>query len=233
MTIPVTFSAPPDETFPELNGYVPSLEDSIRKGVWLMLRADDVNRKAHSNDPEDAAAGVNIYQGRPAYDPDRLSIKRLPCQVVDIAPAGSDFRYLTANAGERIIIVGVSLLNAASTALLPEDASVTTEAMLSRVRSILMRGTLWKSDMSTNKGRVIDPFFAPRNEDGTYAAPPPSAYLNMEGPDIRPSSPRYIQNRYVRTAKEAEDLHPVRDFAVSFGWRAAYRIIVGDRDTPR
>jgi hypothetical protein len=230
--IPKTFSAPPDTTFEALGGYVPSKEDALRYAVWLMLMADDVNRKAHSNVREDADAGVNIYQGRPEYDPLTLAIRRLPCQIVDIAPNDGRWTYETSHAGQLEIVIGIALLETANTSMLGSDVTappLTMETKLDRVRQILMRGTLWNDDMTTGDGKVIDPYRTALKEDGTYDMAG-AKFIATLAPEIRPTGKRTFVNKRVRTQAEADALDPVRDFAVSFGWRARYIVNVPDRD---
>lgn len=235
MTIPKTYSAPPDETYPGLKGYVPSKEDALRYAVWLMLVADDVNRATHSNDPSNPAAGVNIFQCRPEYDAGSLAIKRLPCQIVDTVVGQSTWLYATSRAGELAIVIGVACLEPVDTSTVrtdPDAPSLTMETKLDRVRRILMRGTLWKEGMETGDGKVIDPYRTARKEDGSYDMSTAS-WLSLQPPEIRPASRVKFPNtnKPTKTAADLLQLDPVRDFAVSFGWLAKYPVVVNDRDT--
>lgn len=233
MPIPTTFSAPSDETFPALNGFEPSPEDSLRYAVWLMLMADDVNRRAYSYDPDDAAKGVRISQGRPDYDTDTLALV-LPCQIVQVAVSAGRWTYSTSKAGTLDITIGIAHIEAANTSKLPLDVAappITAETRLNRVRRILMRGTLHRESTATNAGKVIDPYRTPLAEDGTYAAP--LVWMNSDAPEVTPARRVSFPNKRVRNDAELLAMDPVRDFAVSYGWLARYTVSVSDRDVMR
>lgn len=234
MPIPLTFSAPDDETFPGMNGFAPSPEDSLRYAVWLLMMSDDAIRRLYSYDPDDAAADVRIYQGRPNYDPQTLALT-LPCMIVDVDVGASRFNYSTSGAGELEITIGIVHIEAPSSAKLGTDVdapSLTAEAILSRVDQVLMRGTLYDEAADTRKAKLIDPYRSARNEDGTYDMAT-AKHITVKAPDITSARKATFTNRRVRTAEEAATLDPVRDFAVSFARRARYSVSVADRDTMR
>jgi hypothetical protein len=232
--IPKTFSAPADETYPALNGYVPSPEDSLRYAVWLMLMADDVNRRAYSYDPEDESKGVRISQGRPDYDAQTLAID-LPCQIVDVSATAVEWKYSTSHAGELELTAGIALIEKPSSAKVLGDATapdLTVHMKLDRVRRILMRGTLWREDINTQNGKLIDPYRTPLLDDGSYDMDA-AVWLSVKAPDIRPARRQTFPNKRVRTDADLAALDPIRDFAVSYGWLAKYTVSVSDRDTMR
>lgn len=235
MPVPVTFSAPADETYEALAGFEPSREDSLRYAVWLLMVADDVIRAHYAHDASDAAAGQRIYQGRPAYDPQTLSLS-LPCMIVDVDIASSRFEYSTSGAGKLSVVVGIAAIESSDTSLLSEDVdepSLTAHAILARVDRALMRGTLYDEDEdATRSGRLVDPYRTPRNVDGTYQIPA-LKYLNAESPEITTAQRVKFSNRFTRTSEELYGLDPVRDFAVSCARRARYEIEIARRDLMR
>lgn len=233
--IPKTFSAPADETYANLKGYVPSPEDSARYAVWLMLMADDVNRRDMSYVPDEPERGVRISQGQPDYDPATLALI-LPCEIVQVAVSSGQFKYDTNRAGELDVTIGVALLEPASSAKIGNDVDappLTSETRLHRIRQILMRGTLYDTKATTRDGALVDPYRSPRKEDGTYDLDGPAIWLCTKGPDITPTRKTTFPNRRVRSDADLAALDPVRDFAVSYGWLARYSIIVANRDTMR
>lgn len=233
MAIPKTFSAAGDATFPALNGFAPSREDSLRFAVWLMLYADDVNRRAYSYDPNDEAKGVRITQGRPDYDPETLALV-LPCQLVSVAVASSRFQFSTSKAGELEVVIGVAHIEASNSSTIRPDVdapSLTAETRLDRVRQILMRGTIYEEDQD-RFGRVVDPYRTPRLGDESYDMSG-ARWLSLQAPDVTPTRKITFPNRRVRSDAELLALDPVRDFAVSFGWLARYTVAIGDRETMR
>lgn len=234
MTIPKTFSAPSDETYPALKGFRPSQEDALRYAVWLMMMADDVNRRAYSYVPDDPTRGVRITQGRPDHDPETLSIT-LPCQIIGVALQSGRFTYSTSRAGELEIVIACAHLEATNTSMLRPDVdapSLTAETRLDRQRQILMRGTLYKEGMESDQSRVIDPYRTPLKEDGTYDLSAVK-WLSVKAPDITPTRKITFPNRRVKSDAELLALDPVKDFAVSFGWLAKYTVVVSDRDEMR
>lgn len=232
--IPKTFSAPGDATFPALNGFVPTPEDSLRYAVWLIAYSDDVLRRSYSYVPGDDAKGVRIFQNQPDYDPETLAMT-LPALLVDIVVSDSRFTYSTSNAGEMQIVIGAAHIEAATSATIRPDVeapSLLATTRLGRLRQALMRGTLYKDGMVTNKGRVLDPYLTPKNEDGTFDMNG-AVWLTTMPPDIVPARRVKFPNRRWKTDAEFAALDPVRDFAVSFGLLAKYTVIVRDRDAMR
>lgn len=234
MAIPKTFSAPPDVTFPTLGGFAPTVEDCVRAAVWLMLYSDDVNRNAYSYEDNNPAAGVRIRQGRADHDPATGAII-LPQQLVLVAVASGTWRYSTSKAGTKRVTIGVMHMEAIDTSYVEVDVdapSLTPEARLGRVEEILMRGTLYDEAEDSRDAKLIDPYYSPRNEDGTYDMSG-AVFLSTKAPDIRPSARRVFPNRHVRTENELLALDPRSDFAVTFGLFATYDIDIANRENMR
>ncbi len=221
MPVPKTFSAPGDETFPSLNGFAPSPEDSLLFAVWLMLTADDVNREAYSG---------RIYMGRPEYDPQTLTLT-LPCQLVQVRVGNLRWEYFAGRGGKLTIDIGVAHIEPNNTSKINPDVvapSITAETRLDRMRQILMHGTIYKATQERFTGKVIHPYLTPRNGDGTYGTP--LVWLAEQGPDIEPTLRVTFPNKRVRSPEDEAKLLP-GDFGVSYGWLARYTVNVRNRDT--
>jgi hypothetical protein len=230
--IPKTLSAPSDLTFAHLNGFAVSYEDSVRYAVWLMFRADDVNRHDYSYDDNDESKGVRIYQDEAEGDPEEGRID-LPQMVIGTATSRTTWRDATGSAGHKSITIAIARLEAVSTARLDSDIAVpplTVEARLARWEEILRRGNLVTEDQVLYPERhlLIDPYYSPRNPDGTFDQAS-LVVLSTKPPKVVPSGRRKFPNRRVRSEAEAWSLHPVEGFAVAYGLFATWEIEVADR----
>jgi hypothetical protein len=173
--LPITFSPPGD-------GYVPSPADRLRDGIWLMLRADNVNRAEYSADPEDEdrddeRGNVHIFSDVEGREGDQVkNFIIVPQQLVVVAPSRLQFQYETARAGKFAVTISIIFYEAPDTAFLtidPENPPLTVHAKHERVRRILMRGTLYADPESlsidhpySSNGQVVDPYGTPLTEEG-------------------------------------------------------------------
>lgn len=206
-----------------------------------MLRADDANRKIYSYDDDDPSKGVRIVS-RIAHT-DNTNDQRIvvPQQIVSVAIGRGDFKFLTAGAGEELVYIAITHLEAISTDYIDVDVEgtiakwaadaklITPESKCSRTAEILMRGTLYQAGQATNNGRVVDPYNSPLLADGTYdpnnvkligTGPPKFSYLS---PRIEPL------RRPPRNESEFFALDPIRDLAVRYDVIAAYSVDIRDR----
>jgi hypothetical protein len=232
VAIPKTFSAPGE-------AYEPSIADAVRYAVWLMLVADNVNRRAYMYDENDEARGVRIFQTQPEFD---ISTGRVttPQQVVGNAISQASWKYATNNAGEIRITIGVAHIGAADSDFLSNDVnapSITPETRLARVHEILMRGTLWREDQieeDAKRSRLVDPYRSPLDGEGLYEEGS-ITFLSTMAPDIRYSAKQTYPNPRERLQSEADiyKLDPIRDFAVSYGLFATYTVDVRNRANQR
>ncbi len=229
MPIPKTLSAPSDLTFAHLGGFGPSIEDSLRYAVWLMLYADDVNRQAYSYDDDDATQGVRIRMDRADPDPETGGMV-LPQQLVGVAIGSGTFAYKTGAGAEKRITIAVMHVEASDSGRLDTDVTlpqISPEMRLARITEILMRGTIYSEDQLLFPERhvVVDPYYTPRNLDGTYDAAQIET-LTTRPPEVRPTAKRTFPNprKLPRSEADAWQLDPVKDFAVAYGVLATYTI---------
>ncbi len=227
MPIPKTLSAPSDLTFAHLNGYAPSIEDSLRYAVWLMLYADDVNRQAYSYDDDDETQGVRIRMDRADPDPETGGITNRQ-QLVGIAIGSGTFAYQTGSSAEKRVTIAVMHVEAADSGKLETDVtlpSLSPEMRLARITEILMRGTIYSEDQLLYPERhvVVDPYYSPRNPDGTYDVAQIQT-LTTRPPEVRPTAKQTFPNRRVKSEADAWALDPVLHFAVAYGVLATYTI---------
>jgi hypothetical protein len=235
VTIPKTFSAPSDATFPALNGYAPSVEDCLRYAVWLMFYADDLNRKTYSYDDADPAKGVRIVQQDPMTESED-GVLTFPQQIIAVAVPNTKTKLQTGGAATQTITIAVLHLDKVRVDWLETDITapmLTPEARMARWKEILMRGTLVdESYLTAESSVVVDPYYTPRNEDGTYDATQ-LKLLCARPPDITPAAKRTFPARPVSSEQEWWSLDPVRDFALSFGVFATYSVDLSNRGNMR
>lgn len=226
MTIPVTFSAPGD-------GYEPSAEDCLRDGVWLMLYADNVNRKGYSFNEADASAGVRIVSGV-AHTETNTGKLVVPQQIVTVAVPSNRFNFATGGAGEKSISIAIAHLERPETGYLDIDVdtpAMTPEQRLARTEEILMRGTLYAADITSAKGRVIDPYYTPKLGDGTYD-PEQLLILNDRPPEITRMAPLPVRLRSPRNENEIF-IDPLKDIGVAYSLVATYIVDLASRENMR
>jgi hypothetical protein len=219
--LPVTFSAPGDS-------YFPSVEDCLRDGVYLMLRADDVNRRAYSFDADDPAMGVRISSEVERVDNNHRLL--LPQQIVAVGFNSIRFQLELTNTGTQRITINIGFYEASNSEFLDVDLEtppVTVLSKMARVKEILFRGTLYKLGMESNNGRVVDPYNSPLNEDGTYDETK-IRELNRLLPEVVYAPPRAIALR--KPTSEEDWLDPVRDLGVLYSLSATYVIDMQDRE---
>jgi hypothetical protein len=233
--IPKTFSAPADETFPALNGYAPTIEDSTRYAVWLMMYADDVNRKSYSFDDDDPAKGVRIRQNRADADPVTGQLV-LPQQLIGVRFDASRFTYETGMSGEETVEIACMHLEAVDSSWLDTDVDnppLTLEARCGRWREILMRGTIFEeAQLQKETYALVDPFYSPLDENGFYDTSQ-MVTLTTKPPAVRPTARSVFPARPVKSEAELWKLDPVKDFAVAYGVLATFQIPVRDRRNMR
>lgn len=240
-TLPITFSAPDD-------GYQASVIDALQLGVYLLLMADDTNRKRYSMDPENAAAGVRIVQSKDAiHSQDGMII--VPQQIVGVDLPRSEIRAdRTAGAGTIIVRVLVSFLRHYRPRYVGESETNTDRDMdepsiaseLAHIVGIFERGTLYLEDMETADGKVVDPMRTALAEDGTYDTATPIYTLNENPPsisiqqaDFLSRDPKRSVEKIWRDAQDnAQEEAPIIAFAkyigVAYGVVAEYEVIVPD-----
>lgn len=231
MPIPKTFSAPADETFPALKGFAPSYEDSSRYAVWLMMYADDVNRRDYSYDDDDVSKGVRILQNRPEMDPTTGQLSALPQQVIGVSFSATRVTPETGRGAEITVEIALAHIEAMDSAWLDSDVDnppPTVEMRCGRWRQILERGTIFEEDQSEETYALIDPYYTPRNLDDTYDTSQ-LVYLTTKPPTVRPTARQVLTKKWVRTEAELRALDPIRDFAVAYGVLATFQITVTDR----
>lgn len=227
MTLPTTFSAPG-------TAYRPSVHDCLRDGIYLMLLADDLNRKAFSYDDADPSKGVRIRAEVEQTDDDGRLVT--PQQIIAVGFGSSRFTLDVSRGGTLKATVNIGILEANTSGGVSVDVGippVTVLAKLARVHAILMRGTLYAAGQPTNNSQVIDPYNSELNEDGTYDQ---SALrvLNTIAPEIVYAPPRSILRKKPTTEEEllralmAIDL--ARDSAVLYGLSATYTIDMTSRE---
>lgn len=234
MPIPKTFSAPADETFPALNGYAPSIEDCARYAVWLMMYADDVNRKSYSFDDDDPAKGVRIRQNRADMDPVTGALV-LPQQLIGVRFDGSRFAFETGMGGEETVEIACMHIEAVDSSWLDTDVDhppLTLETRCARWREILMRGTIFEEEQSEETYALVDPYYSGRNEDGSFDTSQ-LVTLTTKPPEVRPTARSVFPAKKVTSEAELWKLDPVKDFAVAYGVRAIFQIPVRDRRNMR
>jgi hypothetical protein len=221
----------------------PSIEDALRDGIWIMLRADDGNRKTYSFDDDEPAAGIRIYSGVAHVDPSEGRII-IPQQIVTVAVASNRLAFETTGDASKRVTIAIAHLERPETGYLEVDVdapAITPEARLARTEEILMRGTLFIEDMATNNGRVIDPYRSPIYDEDTAATPDDVGlyipeevrYLNELLPEVVRAQPLPIRLRAARTQAEALNIDPVTDLAVVYSLLATYTISIGDRENLR
>lgn len=222
--LPVTFSAPGDS-------YEPTVADCLRDGVYLMLYADNLNRKTYSYDDDDPSKGVRINSEVEQTDEDARLV--VPQQIVAVAFGGTRFTLHTSSGGSLRITISIGFIEANDSASLDVDIlspPATVLAKMGRVEEILRKGTLHVAGMTTNNGRVVDPYNSPLNEDGTYDVSQ-IRELNRNLPEIQYAAPRAI--RRIPPTEEETWLDPVRDIGVLYALTATYEIDMSDRENMR
>jgi hypothetical protein len=232
VAIPQTFSAPGD-------AYEPSVEDCLRDGVWLMLLADDLIRKSHSFDPENAVAGVRILAGAGNVEPgmNRLTVPQI---IVNVGIGSNRFELGTTGDAEKTITIVILMLEKPDTSYLRPDVDappLTAETKLARLEEVLMRGTLYRLDEDENlivdeRGRVIDPYYSPLEEDGTYT-PASVVFLNTGPPSITRQRPFGVRRKPPDTEDDLFRVDPQKDIAVAYGVFATYTVTLNDRKNLR
>jgi hypothetical protein len=205
VTLPVTFSAP--------GSYQPSFLDSLRFGVWLMMITDDVNRTGYDLNEGDDNSGLRIYQAIPHVNNGSIV---LPQQVVQVNLRATRIKFKTGKAVEAHAVITVGHFEHPDESYLDPDVDatpVTPETRITRTASVLMRGTLFRSDHEndTRHGQVVDPYYSPLNEDGTYDENS-LIILNVEAPDL------------------TYDMQTIPGIAVVYAVHAAYDVEIRDRD---
>lgn len=180
--LPVTFSPPGTE-------YVPSAEDSLRDGIWLMFRADDVTRKDMSFDDADEAKGVRIYAGPEAATLGEGDTRRivLPQMIITDAFASNRWTYMVGEGGEKEIVVAISLLESRDSSYYDTDVvafQARANAKFRRFEIVLQHGTIVDPDQTRFSAAVIDPYNSGELlENGRYN-PETVSYLNRLAPQI-------------------------------------------------
>lgn len=241
ITLPVTYSAPDD-------GYQASVIDALQLGVYLLMMADDTNRKRYSMDPANAAAGVRIVQSKDAlHSQDGMII--VPQQIIGVDLARSEIRAdRTAGAGTMTVRIAITFLRHYRPRYVGEseinavrdmdDPSVASE--LAHIVGILERGTLYLEDMETANGKVVDPMRTALAGEGTYDASTHIYTLNENPPsitimqaDFLSKDPKRSVDKIWREAQEnAANEAPIIAFAkyigVAYGVLAEYEVIVPD-----
>ncbi len=224
MPIPITFS-PPGETF------TPSIEDALRDGVLLVVRSDNVLRKAFSYDDDDPTKGVRIFGGVAHVDPrdGRIVVPQL---IGTVAIPSNSFRFSTSKAGEKSITIALTLLESPDTGYLDFDSAapqLTPETKLARMESSILRGTLYIDGQTSNRGKIVDPYRTPILQSGLYD-PARVRFLNELAPDIRRSSPVPLRRKTPDPNEEFLPVDPVKDIAVAYGLLVTYTVTVNDRE---
>jgi hypothetical protein len=209
--IPKTFSPPGTE-------FVPSAEDALRTGVFLMFRADDLTRADYAYDADDESKGLRMGVGRFLATEGPKESRRivLPQLLIASAFGSTRWSYNTGRSGQRLVTVVASHLEARDTSDLEMDTAapeLTPEARFARFETILMYGTIIADDRESRAGRVVDPYLSPLLEDGTYDRAQ-IRYLNNLLPDI------------------TRRMDVVGDIAVAYSLIAVYTIDVADRESP-
>ena len=224
MTVPKTFSAPGDE-------YAPSIEDSLRDGVWLMLLADDLTRKTYSYDPANADAGVRILAGAGDVEPESKALV-VPQLIVNVGIANNRLELGTTGDGEKQITIIITLLEKVDRSYLRPDVSappVTAETKLARIEQTLMLGTLYRAGILTERGRVVDPYNSPLLPDGTYD-PATVRILNTRPPAISRQRPFGVRRKPPDSEDDLFRVDPQKDIAVAYGVFATYTVTLADRE---
>lgn len=234
--LPKTYSPPGD-------AYEPPVEEALQFGVWLMLNADNLNRKLVSYVDDNPAAGVRIREAKAEIDQADMSIV-VPQQIVSVPFASVGFEYDTTRGGKRKVPIRIKYLVPYQTSYadseLPPSASPSVLRVLSRIDEILLRGTLYIAEdingpVTTMDGKVVDPYRTPLLTEetaptpelvGTYD-PTAIAWLNEKPPDLGRDNPEFWLRRRVT---DASKLDPVRDIAVAYGVTARYEIRIHDRE---
>ena len=224
MAVPVTFSPPG-------TAYEPSIEDALRDGVVLMLRADDITRKAMSFDDEDPDKGVRIFAGfaHTAKQDGRIVVPQI---VVTTAVGSGRLTYTPSRGATKLVSLLVVLFEGPESDYIDVNATtpqITPEAKIGRIVEVLMMGTLFKSDQERRTGKVVDMYLSPLLEDGTYDQAS-IRYLNELLPAIEPRDPQPVSRR---TRKGSGDEDSARDIAVLYSLKATYTVAIEDRENMR
>lgn len=224
MPIPKTFSAPAPAT------YRPSVEDCLRDGVWLMMYSDDLHRAYYAYDKNNYAKGFSITSGHPHSGPDGFDVPQL---VVQVSVEGGTVNPQTGSSSERLIDITVSHFEPLSEEMVKVNVAAftrTAEALLSRTEVILAKGTIFAEGMETNRAHVIDPYYSPLLEDGTYDPEGPPRTLNGIPPDVRRLVPRPLPRRLPRNAADYDAILQARDIAIIYSLRARYTVDITNRE---
>ena len=243
--IPLTFSPSADD-----DAYAPCAEDALLAGVWLMMRADNINRKKYSYDPDNADAASRIVMDRAAIDESggghrgRLIV---PQMVVGLVNSANRFDF-EIQGGVKTITVAIIHLEVAATEYAdagnvdfdPSAFKETASTVQAHVEELLMRGTVYSPDMDEDRmvGRVIDPFYSPVYTDMTAPAPElEGAYVQGSFCELNRSAPKLSRTLSfwpipTRFDGDLTKLSP-RDIAVGYGVLAAYEVSIADRKNMR
>lgn len=227
--IPKTFSATSAE-----DTYAPSIEDTVRDAVWLMLYSDEVNRRAYSYDDDNPDAGVRIFAGLAHIDPSDGRIV-VPQQIVSVATSQGQWSYEPNSSGVKRVAIAIGHLESPDTKWLTVDVDApqfTPETRVAHTAEIIMRGTLYAEGRTSEAGRIVDPYLSPLNEDETYDLDQ-IRLLSNKAPEIKQVAPVPVRRR---PAKNSDDLFiadPVRDVAILYSLVVVYTVDVTNRENMR